>query len=435
MGFCEARGIELKEAVEKPNAAPEQPSEGELRVLRAAVATWDANRRSHLSELCKILEPTTGTSSADQWRNRADQFGADVERFGAALGNVTDPTNWAKHLMQMNFVAEAQFANALEKAAVVAATRDYLIGHLETVDKQKADLERAWERIVGDHKTFDAQEKQAIEDIEKLEGQAAYEAKEFLSKLAHELAETVEWVSENVVEKTPEGILNALGAHGHHEVEIAAMAINAWRALRGGFEADVAKFESYFRQESGSVLFLFKDFREDTKEFIDKYGYKVAEAKVEEARRALAEIVSQGGNSSGNRTDAQQFAEAAGILLTGHLNRVKQSWDSFVEKHEKKFFGPIGPDIRKALLDRDVFEEKYKRLTANNLNELAEKWRNDTRTTIETAVSGLDPKVKSLLRDMLIRDLRALDEALSEKPSVKLERIKEIVEEADEEIE
>jgi hypothetical protein len=33
-------------------------------------------------------------------------------------------------------------------------------------------------------------------------------------------------------------------------------------------------------------------------------------------------------------------------------------WDDFVVKHEKKFFGPVGPNIARALLDGDMFETK-----------------------------------------------------------------------------
>src|SRR6266511_4356289 len=40
-----------------------------------------------------------------------------------------------------------------------------------------------------------------------------------------------------------------------------------------GIEDQRMRFESYFRQETGSVLFLFHDFRETTKNFIDNYGY------------------------------------------------------------------------------------------------------------------------------------------------------------------
>jgi hypothetical protein len=179
-----------------------------------------------------------------------------------------------------------------------------------------------------------------------------------------------------------------------------------------GVDTQATRFESYFREEIGSVLFLFQDFRQDTKEFIGKFGYKEVSKREDDARSALDAFKSAAASSSGNKTDAEQFAEAAGILIKGHVNNAKNTWDDFVSKHEKKFFGPVGPDVAKALLDRDVFENKYERLQARDLNDLAAKWRSDIRETWDVSFSGIPPTLAQRYRKELAEKLRDLDEIL-----------------------
>lgn len=432
MGFADARGTEQRESIEKPNVSPKPPDE-ELKALTAAVKEWDGKRREHLSQLLKILEPTSDTGSADQWRNRADQFGSDLRTFGEALRSVSNASEWSKNWVQMNVKGDSAFASALVDAKIVAETRDSLIKRFAMVEEQKTNLEKKWENLLKDAKDFEKDQNAIIEDLQKLQEKAAYEAKSFLSKFAHEIADLP--VKLNKELGVPGRVPKGMPIPGKTYVEIAALFIQTWRALRPGFDADVVRLQALFVQETGSTLFLFGKFRKDTAEFIQKFGYKASQEEYDRAKRALDDFVSRAGTSSGNKTDAQQFAEAAGIHLAGHLNRVKQSWDSFAEKHEKKFFGPVGPDIRKALLDRDTFHDKYEKLLANDLHSLLSKWRAEERSIINVPLEGFDDESKSYLREVLTNDLRELDAALQEEPSQKLEAIDAAEKNADKAIE
>jgi uncharacterized protein (DUF2267 family) len=188
--------------------------------------------------------------------------------------------------------------------------------------------------------------------------------------------------------------------------------VDLFRTLKIGIEDQTTRFERYMREETGSVLFVFQDVREDTQQFIDKFGYKAVLEKEQVANRFLDAVLANGATSSGNKTDAEKFVEAAHILIKGHVNNAKNTWDDFVTKHERKFFGPVGPDISKALLDRDQFESKYRNLQAENLQELASRWRSNARELWGVSFSGIPPHMAETYRNALKDKMRDLDTLL-----------------------
>jgi len=188
--------------------------------------------------------------------------------------------------------------------------------------------------------------------------------------------------------------------------------VDAFRALSAGVDDQRTRFERYMREEMGAVLFLFQDFREDTQRFIDEFGYREVTEREEAANRALAAIASNGATTSSNRTDAETFATAATILVKGHVNNARNTWDDFVEKHQEKFFGPIRQAFSRALLDRDAFEARYARLQAADMAELAARWRDNARTVWGVDAAGLPPHIAESYRNALRDELRKLDELL-----------------------
>ncbi len=408
MGFADSRRQELRDAIEK--YAPPLTAEIETKALLPAAIEWGDARSEHLDALCRILREQDGTSSAEAWKHRTDEMRSDLAKFAEALRSVSNPSDWARNYVQSNTAADEKFVAAVERARVAAEARDYMVGYLKTLREETENLETKWQKVVSEHGTYQQQEAAVIEQVERLIRDAAAQAQDLDAKMRQLIGDAVA-KAKQALDPLPTSGADAAGIPGDDVIQVAGLGIETFRALAAGIEDQRMRFESYFRQETGSVLFLFHDFRETTKNFIDNYGYAKVQEQEEKANTALGDIASSGGTSSANRSDADQFTEAARILVKGHANNAKNTWDAFVQKHEHKFFGPVGPDLAKALLDRDLFSQKYERLQADNLNRLAEMWRSNAREVWGVDFSGLPPTradaYKNALRDKL-RDLDSL---------------------------
>jgi hypothetical protein len=286
-----------------------------------------------------------------------------------------------------------------------------MANYLQILGQQTKDLETKWNATISRHTTYAQQEMSAMDEVYKIIADAISSARDLETKIVAAIGSTLETIKK-LIEGLPEGGADAMDIPFNNELVIAGTVVEKFKLLLTGVDTQSTRFASYFREEIGSVLFLFQDFRDDTKEFIDKFGYQEVLKREDGSRSALDGFKSAAASSSGNKTDAEQFAEAAGILVKGHVNNAKNTWDDFVQKHEKKFFGPVGPDVSKALLDRDVFENKYERLQARDLNDLAEKWRSNIRESWDVSFSGIPPKLAERYRTELADKLRDLDEIL-----------------------
>jgi hypothetical protein len=410
MSFAIARGAELREALDKPVGVPLPPA-GDIALLRDAVEKWIEARRGHLDALLILLREPDAKPQIDAWKNRMETFKDDLKRFGGALGSNNQASEWARAFLSMNTTADEKFVTALEKAVAVPESRDYMTAYLQILGQQTKDLETKWNATLSKHDSYEKQEEAAIDDVYKIIAEAISSGRDLGTRMVSAIGSTLEKIK-TLIEGLPEGGADAMDIPFNNELVIAGRAVEAFRLLLVGVDTQATRFESYFREEIGSVLFLFQDFRDDTREFIDKFGYREVLKREGDARSALDGLESAAASSSGNKSDAEQFAEAAGILIKGHVNNAKNTWDDFVSKHEKKFFGPVGPNVSKALLDRDVFETKYERLQARDLNDLAEKWRSGIRETWDVSFSGIPPKLAERYRKELAEKLRDLDEIL-----------------------
>jgi hypothetical protein len=403
------RGVELLDEIKTMHKEGDPAEiEKERAALPGPVLALQAARTNVLMSLVKALQEASPSKDdqVSEWRNRVSAYKDAVGRFSNdALRNISTPTVFALAFVQRTATAEAKLVEVLAKAETAARSRDYIVKYQEVVSQQTKNLETKWNEIVSQHKSFEQQEKAAVEDLERLITEAALKAKEFYEKAARTTANAVV-AAKDAPESVP----------GNDILSILGNVIDWYRTFTGDYDRKRSQFERYFREEAGSVMFLFKDFREDTQEFIEKYGYKKMLDEAEEARRALAEVNSSGAATPAGRADVEAFVKDA-IEAIGKLRDAAQKvWDDFAKKHEKKFFGAVGPDVKKALLDRDMWEKKYERLVAINLHSLLEQWRNGSREYFNVDMSGLKPEVRDALKDYLANRIRELHSVVSQRP-------------------
>jgi hypothetical protein len=398
MAFCDRRGIELREGIER-SPPPGMPA-GDKELLLAAIRDWDAKRRKHLDELCLALREQDGTACANAWKTGVAGLRAGLTQFSGVLRNVSSPFEGSLQFVQGNAAADEKFITAIDAALVSAEARDYLVTYVGSVRVEASNLETKWSALLSQHASYQQQEAAVIEQVASIVNDAIARARDLDARMATLIADSLS-AAKDLIQSLPEGLADGDGIPNNNELVAAGLAVDTFRALTTGIEDQRARFERYMRDEAGSVLFLFQDFRAGTQRFIETFGYKFALERAELADRALSDIVSNGGTSSGNKGDAEEFSAAARILLKGHVANAKNTWDDFVARHEAKFFGPVGPNFAKALLDRDLFESKYERLQASNLHELAERWRHAARTVWGVDFSGIPPHMAEAYRNAL----------------------------------
>lgn len=414
MGITDARNKELLEGAQAPGVVP-GPPEQELAVLKEAVSGWSRVRDEHLNGILNLLSERTKDPLIDKWKDKVRSLQDGLATFCKVQDRLPPPASeWSRNFIRANGEADAKVLTVLEKAGVAMQIRDTLVQYADAVTEETKNLEVKWNAIVSEHQSHKEREEKVLADVRTLIETSIQAAKELDGRLGAVLAAGVQKLRDGL-DQLPEGGANAIDFPVSDEgVKIAASMVDRWKVLRTGIDDQRARFELYFQQDAGGPLLVFGNFRADTQRFIDKFGYGKALEAEERARSALDALVSEAGTSSGNIDDNKQFAEAAKILLKAHVTNAKDIWDEFVRKHEQKFFGPVGPDFARALLDQDLFEEKYERLQAANLLELTEKWRDKSRNTWDVDFSGIPSEVVDAYKYKIGAHLLAIDAELKE---------------------
>jgi cell division septum initiation protein DivIVA len=414
MGFADEQGKAMLESVDKPPASRFPPTDAERVILREAVVQWSRVREEKLKALVDLLGEQTPEPRFDKWRDHVRSLKDALATFCNTQARLAQPpTEWSARFVASNGVAETAFVDAIEAAVVAAEGRDTLTKYVHDVREEIKSLETKWQSITASHRSYESQEHAVIEQVERMINEATSSARDAHTKLIEAITASVKSAADQL-DRVPEGGADAADVPANNAIQIIGNMIERWQYLKTGIEDQKYRFESYFREELGTPLFLFQEFRQETQRFIDKFGYEDAVEALTDGLRGLDAIVSRGGTSSANQADAKTFAEAAKIMLQGHGNTAKNTWDDFVTKHKGKFLGPVSPDFAKALLDRETFQRKYDRLAVADLHTLAKMWRDGSRTVYGVDFSGLPPHVAETYKAALRPSLERLDAILAD---------------------
>lgn len=390
------------------------PTDAEKKILREAIVQWSKVREEKLDALVKLLGEQTPDPRFDKWREHVRSLKDALATFCSTQARLQQPpTEWSARFVASNGVAETAFVDALEAAVVAAEARDTLTKYVRDVREEIKSLETKWESITASHRSYESQEHAVIEQVERMINEATSNARDAHTKLVEAVSASVKSTADQL-DRLPEGGTDTANVPADNAIKIIGNMIERWQYLKAGIEDQKYRFEGYFREELGTPLLLFQDFRQDTQKFIDDFGYEDAVEALTDGLRGLDAIVSRGGTSSANQADAKTFAEAAKIMLQGHGNTAKNTWDDFVTKHKGKFLGPVSPDFAKALLDRETFQRKYDRLAVADLHTLAKMWRDGSRTVYGVDFSGLPPHVAETYKAALRPSLERLDAILAD---------------------
>src|SRR6266702_4536657 len=359
--------------------------EAERSAMAPGIQSYGSIRSRVFEELVKLVEAEDpGHTTVDGWRTAvATGTSAWASTVVKAETDIKDATSAIFLWVQKAGVDEAKFWQYLAKAEVAAETRDFIARYRKEVQEKTEALEKKWAKLTEAHEAFGVSEKAAVDEINALVDEAA----QAYSGANKDIQEEVVGAAKLASQVAGVAIIAAAKLAGaqlddsvRQAVDLARETIEKsaeyWEAKHGGAEVRMERIRNAFRADRETVIVMFMDFRADAEQFVKDRGYSEVTSRMEKARSALADFNSNGGSTSGLKSDAEALVGQLLPKLQAQADRARDLWDDFVKKHEHKFFGAFSTDFRAALLNVGgaSWDPQFQAILSQNLNQLAQKW-------------------------------------------------------------
>jgi len=403
------------EAEAKASAPPAQLKMDRF-VLTQACKDYVTTRNFHLDLMLRQLE-TAVIDIENPFKTQLTELTPFVGRtFAERIKNNGKPSPQADLFCMRVEIEEAAFLAGMKRVVEAAAKRDYLLRYEKILKKHTEDLEVRWKSVVAQHASYDASEKRIVEEIERIIAEAAAEAAAQTSPRGESYMRYLDILLTAPI-PLPETLSMAR--------TLAKGAVGYWRKVSDQFSYRQSLFKDAYKSEVGTTLVLFKDFRSETRRFIDEYSYEKAQKECDAGEAALEQLV-VASPAPGQKEDLRLFVNEARLRLRERFNQSKWAWDDFVRKHDKKFFGPIVPHIKDELLSTSAWQERKRSMQHMNLHALLKVWRDDNRHLKLVEIANQGSEVKQLV-GYIVEEMVALKSALDATitAAIELERLNE----------
>lgn len=388
------------EAEAKTSAPPAQLKQDRI-VLTQACKDYVTTRNFHLDLMLRQLE-TAVIDLENPFKIQLTELAPLIGRtFAERIKNNGKPSPQAELFCMRVEIEEAAFLAGMKRVVEAAAKRDYLHRYEKILKKHTEDLEVRWKSLIAQHASFDANEKSIVEEINRTIAEAATEAAAQTSPRAESYVRYLD-IALSLPIPLPE-TLSFIRT-------FAKNAVGYWRKVTDQFSYRQTLFKDAYKSEVGTTLVLFKDFRSETRRFIDDYNYEKAQKECEAGEAALEELV-KASPAPGQKEDLRLFVNEARLRLRERFNQGKWAWDDFVRKHDRKFFGPIVPHIKDELLSTTAWNERKRNMYHMNLHALLKAWRDDNRHLKLVEIANLGGEAKQLV-GYIVEEMVALKSAL-----------------------
>ncbi len=197
-------------------------------------------------------------------------------------------------------------------------------------------------------------------------------------------------------------------------LSIMTEAIKYLNTYKTTLESLQPQVKDLMGQELG-LLIIFNKTREDTKLFVEQNNFAAMKTLYGEADSALKSFAGVG--TSGQRSDSSDFVASVTGYLSKHVSEGETIFNTFVSKHNLKFFGPLGPDIKEALAETQVWVAEADKLVGNDLESLLSGWRDETKNSffgVNLSVDGITDAEREFITSQLGRDLETLRKAIDD---------------------
>jgi hypothetical protein len=375
-------------------------AEGEERdVLIDGVEAYIDERDDALSELANLVSATSDSEMSSRWASVVDDM-LDLPE----LDDLDDDLSSSEALALYNQFVDEERAWWLALSRInPAAYHDTIVQQRLRLANMTALLEDKWEELLSDDSSIDEKQLSAIKALTETYLRTVRESRDNRERIRGWVSAVADVAANDMV-----GTMFIPGVLG----DIISMLAQTGKAYNE-YQAAQKSMEAQLKELSAQELKLLEEFlatRKDTQLFVEQNGFDVMKARYADADNELRSFTGVG--TSEQRRDAENFVNLIRGSLTRHVAEGESLFNSFVSKHQGKFYGPISPDTRQALLETQVWlaEGKDAETRGRDLQEDLRAWRDDANNLFSVNFSrdGITDEERQFIRDYLRGDLEAL---------------------------
>lgn len=393
---------EMQEAIEERLEAGD-----ERDAFLEAVEEYIDERNDALSDLVDLILNPSESEQEGAWRSIVSDLG-----YLPGLADADDDleSSEALYLYDEFIEQEEEWVSALSVLETAAYRDDMVALRIRLVNMTQL-LETKWQGFLNDDGAIDEKQYQALADIygilSEMAGQSDGKRKAVRDSIqvVADLLGQVDVIPGSVPGEVASAITQAIGVIGE-----TAKIYNEYATA---VEEIRPKVRELAGQELG-LLVLFNETRKDTQLFVDQNGYDVMKDLFDEAVEELDDFEDVG--TDGQQEDAGIVVDALVDALEDRLAEGGDVYNAFVAKHNLKFFGPVGPDIREYLVDTKAWLADTERVNDLDLEDVLSAWRSDLNSFfgVSLSASGITDYERQFLQEQLRNDLAALQREIDE---------------------
>lgn len=393
---------EMQEAIEERLEAGD-----ERDAFLEAVEEYIDERNDALSDLVDLILNPSESEQEGAWRSIVSDLG-----YLPGLADADDDleSSEALYLYDEFIEQEEEWVSALSVLETAAYRDDMVALRIRLVNMTQL-LETKWQGFLNDDGAIDEKQYQALADIygilSEMAGQSDGKRKAVRDSIqvVADLLGQVDVIPGSVPGEVASAITQAIGVIGE--------TVKIYNEYATAVEEIRPKVRELAGQELG-LLVLFNETRKDTQLFVDQNGYDVMKDLFDEAVEELDDFEDVG--TDGQQEDAGIVVEALVDALEDRLAEGGDVYNAFVAKHNLKFFGPVGPDIREYLVDTKAWLADTERVNDLDLEDVLSAWRSDLNSFfgVSLSASGITDYERQFLQEQLRNDLAALQREIDE---------------------
>ena len=395
----------LEEMIEEIEEVTEEGEERDAFI--EAVEDYIEARDGVLLELIDLVESDDDDTVESEWESVAAALRSIPE-----LSDVDDElASDAALALYDRFMDEEQ--EWVEALAVLETGmyRDVLVFGRIRLANMTTELEEKWNGLLNDDGRLDERELQVMADIYGVLAQLARESDSKRQttrnaiQVVTDLLSRVDVVSGVVPGEVASAVNQALG--------ILAETARQYNQYKTAVEQLRPQLREIAGQELG-LLVIFNETREDTQLFVDENNYDKLKVAYDLALDDLGSFEDVG--TDGQRDDATAFVAQVIEAMQPHLAEAGDVFNEFVAKHNLKFFGPVGPDIRDLLVETEVWLDQAESVSDLDLERVLSAWRSDANSFFGVSLSGdgITDYEREWIADQLESDLATLQRAIDD---------------------
>jgi len=398
-------GSRLEEMVELIEDELEEGEEREAFI--EAVEEYIEVRDDALLELVALVDSDDDDDVEDAWESVVGRLSA-IPVLADADDDLTSEA--ALSLYDRFMDEEQEWVEALSVLGT-GMYRDLLVFGRIRLANMATQLDEKWTGLLDADGRLDERELRVMADIYGILAQLARESDSKRQttrnaiQVVTDLLSRVDVVSGVVPGEVASAVNQALG--------ILAETARQYNQYKTAVEQLRPQLREMAGQELG-LLVIFNETREDTQLFVDENNYDKLKVAYDLALDDLGSFEDVG--TDGQRDDATAFVAQVIEAMQPHLAEAGDVFNEFVAKHNLKFFGPVGPDIRDLLVETEVWLDQAESVSDLDLERVLSAWRSDANSFFGVSLSGdgITDYEREWIADQLESDLATLQRAIDD---------------------